>query len=80
MDIVLAILLILHVMMTILNIILDKKQQELIEDIMDTNFKLISERYKILKILIDEKIDATTSIEVLQKIEEILEGDEKYVI
>lgn len=76
MDICLALLLIIYVITTILDIRVSKKQQELIEDVLERNFRLISEKSKVLSALAKVKIDETTSIEVLEEIEKILKGEE----
>lgn len=76
MGLVLAILLVIYILTTVLEMILCKKQQHLIQDILDMNKKLILERGKIIDILINTKISETNSVEALEKIQKILKGDE----
>lgn len=75
MDLVLAILLVIYILTIVLEMILCKKQQHLIQDILDMNKKLILERGKIIDILINTKISETNSVEALEKIQKILKGE-----
>lgn len=76
MDLVLAILLVIYILTIALEMILCKKQQHLIQDILDMNKKLILERGKIIDVLINTKISETNSVEALEKIQKILKGED----
>jgi len=75
MDLVLAILFVIYIISIVLEMITYKKQHDLIQDILDVNKKLIIERGKIVDILINTKVSETTSVEALEKIQNILKGE-----
>jgi len=76
MDLVLAILFVIYIISIVLEMITYKKQHDLIQDILDVNKKLIIERGKIVDILINTKLKESSSLEIVEKIEKVLKGEE----
>lgn len=75
MDAVLAILLVIYVITIILSMIVDKKQQDLTREILDFNLKLVTERGKIVQIIINSEINKENYFVTLEKIEKVLAED-----
>lgn len=71
----LAILLTIYVIIIILDMVISKKQQDLIREILDFNLELVTERGKIVQIIIDSEINKENYFVTLSKIEKVLAED-----
>lgn len=71
----LAILLTIYVITIILDMVISRKQQNLIREILDFNLELVTERGKIVQIIIDSEINKENYFVTLSKIEKVLAED-----
>lgn len=71
----LAILLTIYVITIILDMVISKKQQDLIREILDFNLELVTERGKIVQIIINSEINKENYFVTLEKIEKVLAED-----
>ena len=71
----LAILLTIYVITIILDTVISRKQQDLIREILDFKLELVTERGKIVQIIIDSEINKENYFVTLSKIEKVLAED-----
>lgn len=78
MELILMILVIINVTIIILNLIINKKKDNLIEEILDLNIRLTSERSKVKDILIRAEITKENYFETIEKIKKELDVSKTY--